>query len=61
MDSLYVKQQQLEDQLADNELYNNEKKAELATALEEKSVLDKAITIAEEQWLEVQHTIENIN
>ena len=61
LDGLYVKQQQIEKQLADNDLYSTERKPELAIMLEKKSALDKDVITAEEQWLDAQQAIEGIN
>ena len=58
---MYVKQQQIEKQLADNDLYSTERKPELAIMLEKKSALDKDVITAEEQWLDAQQAIEGIN
>ena len=58
LDNLYIKQQQLEELLANNDLYTPEKKSELAITLEKKNALDEEITTVEEQWLEAQQVLE---
>ena len=45
------KQQELEQQLAEPELYNDENKETLKQLLSDKSLLDRALSEAEEAWL----------
>ena len=58
LDKLTLKQQQLEQQLADSDLYQADQKARLAKLLEEKRVLDQALESTEEAWLEAQSALE---
>jgi len=58
LDNLYIKQHQLEELLANNDLYTPEKKSELAITLEKQNALDEEITTVEEQWLEAQQVLE---
>jgi len=58
IDKLSAEQQQLEEKLADNDLYSADKKAELNTLLEKKGLVDKALEAAEETWLEAQDALD---
>jgi len=58
IDKLSAEQQQLEEKLADNELYAADKKAELNILLEKKGLVDKALEAAEETWLEAQDALD---
>jgi ATP-binding cassette subfamily F protein 3 len=58
LEKLYTKQQKLEEQLADSELYNPEQKTRLATLIEEKRSVDQELADTEERWLDAQDKIE---
>jgi ATP-binding cassette subfamily F protein 3 len=58
LDKLSAKQQQLEDKLADSDLYHQDKKSQLAEIISEKSIVDEQLAKTEEAWLEAQHKID---
>ena len=58
LDKLSAKQQQLEDKLADSDLYHQDKKSQLAEIISEKSIVDEQLAKTEEAWLAAQEAIE---
>lgn len=60
LDKLYTKQQALEEQLAEGDLYNNEQKDQLAKLIKEKAEVDKALEETEENWLNAQSALEEL-
>jgi ATP-binding cassette subfamily F protein 3 len=58
MAELATQQQQLEQRLAEPDIYADEQKEELKRLLSEKSQLDRALGEAEEAWLEAGETLE---
>jgi ATP-binding cassette subfamily F protein 3 len=58
LEKLYAKQQNLEQQLADGDVYNQENKKHLAELIEAKNKLDRELEKAEETWLEAQAALE---
>ncbi|MEH6502575.1 MAG: ATP-binding cassette domain-containing protein [Cycloclasticus sp.] len=58
LEKLYAKQQQLEQQLADGDVYSNENKKQLAELIETKNKLDNELEKTEEAWLEAQTALE---
>jgi ATP-binding cassette subfamily F protein 3 len=58
LDALQEKKGQLEQQLAEPELYAEAKKSELKTLLQEKGCLDQELAETEEQWLSLSEELE---
>ncbi|HIG79036.1 MAG TPA: ATP-binding cassette domain-containing protein, partial [Cycloclasticus sp.] len=58
LDKLYAKQQKLEEQLADGDLYNSSQKEQLAVLIKEKRTVDAEIEATEENWLAAQDALE---
>jgi ATP-binding cassette subfamily F protein 3 len=58
LEKLYAKQQNLEQQLADGDVYNQENKKHLAELIEVKNKLDRELEKTEETWLEAQAALE---
>ncbi|MDX2425042.1 MAG: ATP-binding cassette domain-containing protein [Cycloclasticus sp.] len=58
LEKLYAKQQNLEQQLADGDVYNQENKKHLAELIEAKNKLDRELEKTEETWLEAQAALE---
>lgn len=59
LEKLYAEQQYIEEQLADNALYDNDQKSRLAELLEAKNKLDQDLQHMEEHWLEAQSALED--
>jgi len=59
LDQYHIQQQQLEEQLADPEIYTETKKTELKQLLLEKASLDKAVNETEEQWMNATEALED--
>jgi len=60
MDGIEQRLGELETQLADSELYNSERKAELDELLREQGTLRTSAQKLEEHWLELQHELEEL-
>ena len=58
LERLQQQRAELEQQLAEPELYQAERKAQLAQLLQQKGEIDKALTRAEEDWLEATEALE---
>lgn len=58
LEKLYAKQQNLEQQLANGDVYNQENKKHLAELIEAKNKLDRELEKTEEAWLETQAALE---
>lgn len=59
LEKLYAEQQRIEEQLADNALYDNDQKSRLAELLEAKNQLDQDLQQMEDHWLDAQTAIED--
>ena len=59
LDQLHAKQQQLENDLADSDLYLQENKNKLKQALVAKSTVDKSLEDIEMQWMEASEDYEH--
>ena len=59
LEKLYAEQQRIEEQLADNALYDNDQKSRLAELLEAKNQLDQDLQKMEDHWLDAQTAIED--
>ncbi len=60
LETLYAKQQQLEENLADGDLYNNDQKERLAQLIKEKTQVDQALEETEENWLNAQQALDTL-
>ncbi|PCH85077.1 MAG: ABC transporter ATP-binding protein [Piscirickettsiaceae bacterium] len=58
LDKLYAKQQQLEEQLADSNIYLPEQKDQLASLISDKKKLDVELANTEDAWLTTQDALE---
>ncbi|PHS72987.1 MAG: ABC transporter ATP-binding protein [Cycloclasticus sp.] len=58
LEKLYAKQQQLEEKLADADIYLPEQKAQLASLISDKKKLDVELTHTEDAWLTAQDALE---
>ncbi|MGB1742927.1 MAG: ATP-binding cassette domain-containing protein, partial [Cycloclasticus sp.] len=58
LETLYAKQQQLEEKLADGDLYNQDQKEQLAQLIKEKTQVDQALEETEENWLNAQQALD---
>ncbi|MBQ0724062.1 MAG: ATP-binding cassette domain-containing protein [Cycloclasticus sp.] len=59
LEKLYAEQQHIEEQLADNALYDNDQKSRLVKLLESKNKLDQDLKQMEDHWLDAQTALED--
>lgn len=60
VEKYHQQQQQLEQQLADAEIYTDAAKSRLKQVLEQKLHVDKALQAAEEQWLQAEEALQGV-